>query len=198
MGRSFYSPKDSGLYMTALFEANESLVSTVLMTTSAAVAAARSIEALSGIKVEIKWVNDLYLNEKKICGILCEAFEACGRRFICIGIGINLFTKDFPEELAAIAGSLGVERDIKDELAARVFCELWRSYHTDERGDMLAYYKEHSLVIGKPIYFIEDGKKHFGVARDIDEFGHLCVTLEDGSEKILSSGEITLRLDKGE
>ena len=198
MGRSFYSPKDSGLYMTALFEASESPSDTVQLTTSAAAVTAMAIEELLQIRVDIKWVNDLYLGGKKICGILCESFEALGRRFAVVGIGINLSTVDFPSELADIAGSLGVDRDIRYDLAAKIFSLLWRSYHTADKGDIIAYYKERSIVIGKRIFFVEDGKKNFAKVLDIDVFGRLLVSLDNGGEKILSSGEITLRLDGGD
>ena len=63
---------------------------------------------------------------------------------------------------------------------------------------MIEYYREHSLVIGKRIVFFEDGKSCFGTARDVDEYGRLFVCLDNGDEKILSSGEITLRLDEGD
>lgn len=198
MGRSFYSPKDTGLYMTALFEASESPSDTVLLTTSAAAVTAMAIEELLRIRVDIKWVNDLYLNGKKICGILSESFEALGRRFAVVGIGINLSTVDFPSEIEDIAGSLGVGGDIRDDLAAKIFGLLWRSYHTTDKSEIIAYYKERSIVIGKRIFFVEDGKKHFARVLDIDEFGRLFVRLDNGGEKILSSGEITLRFDGGD
>ena len=196
MGRSFYSPADTGLYMTALLEAAEDLRDTVLITTTAAVATSRAIERLARISVGIKWVNDLYFNGKKICGILCESFEASGKRFVAVGVGVNLSTKDFPAELVNIAGSLGVRDDIRDDLAALIFGELWRAYHASDRGDVLAYYKARSVVINKNIVFFEDGRKYFGTATDIDGYGRLLVRLDGGGEKILSSGEITLRLDK--
>ena len=198
MGRSFYSPADTGLYMTAMFEATESVSDTVLLTTSAAVATARAIERLARISVGIKWVNDLYRNGKKICGILCESFEENGKRFVLVGVGVNLCTEDFPDELKGIAGSLGVKKDIRHELAANIFGELWNYYHTRDQSGMIEYYREHSLVIGKRIVFFEDGKSCFGTARDVDEYGRLFVCLDNGDEKILSSGEITLRLDEGD
>ena len=198
MGRSFYSPEDTGLYMTAMFEASENFCDTVLLTTAAAVATAKAIERLACISVGIKWVNDLYLDTKKICGILCESFEAFGKRFVAVGIGINLCTEDFPCELNGIAGSLGIKKDIRDDLAATIFGKLWHYYHTADKSDMIAYYKERSIVIGKRIFFFEGGNKYFGTAYDIDMYGRLWVHLDDGNEKTLSSGEITLRLDEGE
>ncbi len=198
MGRSFYSPADTGLYMTVLVEASDSLVDTVLLTTAAAVAVARAIENTAGTVVDIKWVNDLYLGGKKICGILCESFETGGKKYVAIGVGVNLYTEDFPAELADIAGSLGVMDDIRAELAADIFGSLWRFYCLGERADMLEYYRARSMVLGKRIVFYENGAEYFGEALDIDEYGRLTVRLDDGSKKILSSGEISLRTLNGE
>lgn len=198
LGRSFYSPANTGLYMTALFEISSSPSDTVFLTTAAAVAMAKAIEKCAGISVDIKWVNDLYLFGKKICGILCESFATGNRRYVAVGIGVNLYTEDFPEELSEIAASLCPERDVKYELASEVFGTLWRFYDTGDRTDMLEYYRAHSMVLDKRVVFYENEKAHFGVAESIDKDGRLCVALDDGSKKILSSGEITLRLDKGD
>ncbi len=196
LGRSFYSPESTGLYMTAVFEESCVIESSVLLTTAAAVSVARAIERLSGITVGIKWVNDLYLNEKKICGILCESFEACGKRFVSVGIGVNLCTEDFPAELSGIAGSLGINGELKYELAADIFGSLWSFCQDGSKAEMLEYYRAHSCVLGKKIIFYENGVPERAVAQRIDDFGRLEVILENGKAKILSSGEITLRLDK--
>lgn len=196
LGRSFYSPASTGLYMTAVFEASAAFESTVLLTTAAAVSVARAIERLAGITVGIKWVNDLYLNDKKICGILCESFEACGKRFVSLGIGVNLCTEDFPAEISGIAGSLGINGELKYDLAADIFGSLWRFYSEGDRAEMLEYYRAHSSVLGKKIVFYENGVQGRAVAQGIDDFGRLEVRLESGNIKKLSSGEITIRLDK--
>ena len=198
MGRSFYSPDNTGLYMTVLLEASHNMIDNVMLTTSASVAVCRAVEKLSGIRLSIKWVNDLYLNGKKICGILCESFEASGKRFLAVGVGVNISTADFPSEISDVAGSLGVSENIKNELAAEIFAELWRLYNTGDKSEMIDYYKERSIVLGKRIFFVENGVKQYAEAIDIDEYGRLAVRLDNGKEKILSSGEITVRLDVGE
>ena len=198
MGRSFYSPKQTGLYMTALFLASASPADNLLLTTAAAVSTARAIEKCAGIKVDIKWVNDLYLDGKKVCGILCESFEVGGVRYVSVGIGINLSTVDFPDELSSVASSLCVKEEIKTELAAEIFSSLWHFYCKGERDGMIEYYRAHSMVIGRKIVFYEGEDVCRATAVDVDEYGRLAVRLDSGEIKILSSGEITLRLDNGD
>ena len=194
MGRSFYSPSGTGLYMSLLTEAGADLADTVRMTTSAAVAVASAIEELCGIKVGIKWVNDIYLHGRKICGILCESFVCRdAKRYAVIGIGINLYTEDFPAELRDSAASLFPRSGSRDALAAAItrrLCEYWESPCD---GQMIEYYRERSVVLGKRVVFSEKGETLEGVAVSIDESGALRVRLDDGNEKILMGGEISLR-----
>ena len=193
MGRGFYSPAHTGLYMTALFEATESLVDTVFLTTAASVSVAKAIDKLTGTRTEIKWVNDIYLGGKKICGILCESYAAFSKRYVAVGVGVNLSTEDFPEELVGIADSLRPDRDIKYELAAEIFGGLYRAYLYGDKREMIEYYKERSFVLGKRVVFCENGVSACGVACDVDELGRLSIRLDDGNMKLLSSGEISLR-----
>ena len=107
-GKSFFSP-DTGLYMTVVFPVNCPISSQVTMTTRTACAVADAIEECTGKDVGIKWVNDIYTDGKKCCGILCEAvndYEQGRMKFIVIGIGINVYTKEWPDDLKDIAGSL--------------------------------------------------------------------------------------------
>ena len=111
MGRSFYSPASQGLYMSLLVSAKESVSDSLRLTTAASVAVARSIEEICGISVGIKWVNDLYLNGRKICGILCESFSGeDGKRYTVIGVGLNLYTEEFPRDIKNTAAALMPER----------------------------------------------------------------------------------------
>ena len=112
LGRDFYSPKNTGVYMTFLFSTNIKLSSAVSVTTATAVAVVRAIESLTKAKPMIKWVNDVYIGDKKACGILTEAvtdFETGSVQSIIIGIGINISTEEFPEELGGVATSLNTD-----------------------------------------------------------------------------------------
>ena len=197
MGRSFYSPASTGLYMSMLLKVTENTVNTVRLTTAAAVAVALSIEELCGISTEIKWVNDIYLDGRKICGILCESFLSCGERYAVIGIGVNLHTSDFPPDIRDRAASLNPREKIRNSLAAHIANTLWCFWENMSAPEIMEYYRRHSMVLGKNIVFSERGELFCGVAEYIDDNGALDVRLEDGSHRLLSSGEISLRLTDG-
>lgn len=197
LGRSFYSPAKTGLYMSLLLRAKESFADNVQLTAAAAVATARSIETLCGVQTKIKWVNDLYLGSKKVCGILCESFSCSdGDRYVVIGIGINLSTEDFPDELGNKATSLMQKRLRRDALAADIARRMIDYHTTPMHAEMIDYYRAHSSVLGKKVSFAEGGECYCGVAESIDEVGRLTVILADKSTKILSSGEISLKIDE--
>ena len=110
MGRSFYSPADSGLYLSLLLRPNVSAVEATRLTACAAVAVAETIEELSGRPAQIKWVNDIFVDGRKVCGILTEASVDCENgmmHYVIIGLGVNTRVPagDFPEELKGIAGA---------------------------------------------------------------------------------------------
>ena len=192
-GRSFFS--EGGLYMTLAVDCN--MADTVGLTTLAAVVTAEAVEELTGIRVGIKWVNDLYLNDKKVCGILCEKVkdpETDTHIGDIIGIGVNLNVKDFPQELQNIAGSLITENVTHCLLAAKITDKLLNELNTP--SDHISRYRERSLVLGKQITFEQNGVVQEGVASDITNDGGLVVQTADGSTEILTSGEITLRVKK--
>ena len=194
MGRSFYSPSRTGLYMSLAFEAQGGLSDTVGLTSAAAVAAVRAIRSVCGVETGIKWVNDIYLDGKKIAGILCESFFFEDKLFVIVGIGVNLATESFPEELADIAGSLNAESSLRRELADVICNEFFSLLALDENSQFMTEYKKHSVVLGKDVNFIENGVSYSGIAEDILDNGALVVLLDDGSRHTLASGEISLRL----
>ena len=196
MGRSFYSPEGVGLYLSLLLSAEREW-DPVGVTTAAAVATRRAIETVCTIGTDIKWVNDLYYHNKKVCGILAESFFAGERRSFVIGVGINLYTTDFPEELRDIAGGLLSEKKgLRSRLAAETARGLWMLIRQPDRTEIMADYRAHSMVLGRQITFSENGITRDGVAESIDENGHLTVRLTDGTRAELASGEISLRLTK--
>lgn len=190
-GRSFYS--EGGLYMTLALDVTGE--DTVELTTRAAVAVAEAIEELTGQKTGIKWVNDIYLDGRKICGILCEAIrdKTTGEiKAVAIGVGINLNVDTFPKELEGVAGSLtatGLKREL---LAAAVTQKLLEII--GGKQSVTDRYRERSIVIGQSIRYEINGAEFSATALDIDHVGGLIVQNEDGSIRTLSSGEITLRL----
>ena len=193
LGRSFFSPS-SGVYCSFLYPFRVSADRAVSVTGAAAVAVMRAIRACTGIKTEIKWVNDLYYEEKKVCGILAESLVgASAERMLVLGIGVNLRTREFPEELATIAR--GLESDVtRAELIAEIGRQLLPFLEDPENDTWLADYRAHSCVIGRPIEW-SDGTRHMrGLATGINDRGELETVDEDGHAHVLRTGEISVRL----
>ena len=195
-GKTFYSPKQAGIYMTLSFPSALPLYAAVSVTTASAVAVFLAIRDLTGTETEIKWVNDLYLHGKKICGILTEAisdFESGRAQHIMIGIGINSWTEEFPDGLRETACALYPKGVTRNQLVARIVDRLLEV--TANLGDesYLDLYRRHSMVLGREVVYVRDGETYTGRAVDIDEDGGLIVEDAEGERTVLNSGEITLR-----
>lgn len=186
-GRSFYS-SGGGLYMSLALKTDDIRIQK--LTILAAVATAQSIEKLTGKEVDIKWVNDIYLGGKKICGILCERVqnETNDKTLgVVIGIGVNLTVKDFPEEIKDIAANLGNIN--RNKLAREITKRITSLLSSNE--DFMEYYKSKSILLGKEVSYIQNGVIHNGTALDIDTTGALIVK-ENRETAILTSGDVTL------
>lgn len=186
-GRSFYS-SGGGLYMSLALKTDDIRIQK--LTILAAVATAQSIEKLTGKEVDIKWVNDIYLGGKKLCGILCERVqnETNDKTLgVVIGIGVNLTVKDFPKEIKDIAANLGNIN--RNKLAREITKRITSSLSSNE--DFMEYYKSKSILLGKEVSYIQNGVIHNGTALDIDTTGALIVK-ENGETAILTSGDVTL------
>ncbi len=197
LGRDFYSPKDTGLYFSYLFHPNKSLSDTVFITTAAAVSVVRAIEKISTLKPEIKWVNDVYLGGRKICGILTEAisdFESGVAQSVIVGIGINVNTADFPESIEKTAASLNDKSITRPKIAQALADEIIKVAHDLSAPDILEDYRAHSLVLGKKITYIKNGETFTAIADSIGDKGELIVKTPTGDHQTLSSGEISVRL----
>lgn len=195
LGRQFYSPKGKGLYMSFLLKNEFSDDGICLITAAASVAVCRAIEKAAGVSPSIKWVNDLYLDGKKICGILTEAVNGLqsGRiEHIIIGIGINCAEQDFPDEIKDIAGVLGNNTN-RSQLAAEIICEMSQICNMVLEKSFIDEYRKRSLVVGKQITVLGNPPET-AVAIDIDDFGGLVIRTDEGDIKTLSSGEISIRV----
>lgn len=197
-GRVFESPKDSGIYMSMILKPEEMLLKDpTLITAYAAVIVSDVIEGMMGKKVGIKWVNDLFLDGKKVCGILTEAvtnFESGQIEWIVLGIGINLTTSsdEFSEEVRKRAGSLiGKEVIIsRNELVARIFKEFILPNQQMTIEEIMSLYKEKSIILNKRV-IIQQGKEEVScIVKDIDSKGQLVIQTESGEIKTFNSGEI--------
>ena len=199
LGRAFYSPEHAGIYMSVILRPACAPEKASMITSLAAVAAARAVEKLSGADVRIKWVNDLYIGGRKICGILSEAgfgMEAGQLDYVVVGIGVNVRKMEFPPELREIAGSVGNETGCEPDrgrLTAEILNELEKAYGQLETGEFLEESRRRSNVIGRDVLVIRNGEQYPARATEIDDQGRLVVRTEKGTET-LGSGEVSLKL----
>lgn len=201
MGRSFYS-EGGGLYMSLLLKPDFPCHKAIHITTAAAVAVTRAIRHISGTDCQIKWVNDIFLNDRKICGILTEAKsgEDGGFEYAVLGIGLNLTLPEggFPTEIAHIAGALfeQMSDDTGSILAAEIVNEFYSLYRSGlNASDYIGEYRECSCIIGRDILVSKHigGEAFSAVAEFIDDDFRLSVKYPDGSRELLSSGEVSVK-----
>lgn len=200
MGRTFYSPQSSGIYFSIILRPKLSLEDSLLITTVTAVAVAQAIETVAGVKAGIKWVNDIYVGEKKVCGILTEAsinFESGSLEYAVVGIGINIETKDFPEDIKHIAGALFEEKPedspITSLLVAEVLNNMAKYMNNITDPEYLEAYRTRSFLIDRDIFVLKGKDTQNAKAIGIDEKARLVVQYEDGRTEALNSGEVSVR-----
>ena len=199
-GRRFFSPAYTGVYLSLVLRPQVHTGIAARITSLAAVAVARAIEKVTGTEVQIKWVNDLYLNGRKLGGILCEAsVEVESRRMeaVILGIGINVGRIVFPKELEGIATSLGNECGAevsRCQLIAEICNQLESLYPQLSTGEFLEECRSRSCVLGREVSVHRGGERYRAKAVDIDAEGRLVVETPEGT-RTLDSGEISLRLE---
>lgn len=202
-GRSFHSPAGCGLYLSALLRPTLPPEQLANFTAWAAVAVCDGVEATCGIRPQIKWTNDLVLNEKKLCGILTELVlnRATGvpdGLVVGIGINVNHRTEDFSEEIRSMATSLSMElgRPVdRTRLAAEVIRALDRIYarFPAEKADCLERYRADCLTVGKAVRLITPTTSRDAVATGIDDDFRLLVAFPDGTQSAIETGEVSVR-----
>ncbi|MBQ9898793.1 MAG: biotin--[Ruminococcus sp.] len=200
LGRTFVSPAGTGVYMSVIVRPDFGLDVASMITSAAAVAAARAVEKLSGADVQIKWVNDLYMNGRKICGILTEAslgMEMSSLDYAVIGIGVNVRSvrSDFDSELQSVATSIEDETGLKldrSALCAEILNELEVCLGQVADRSFLPEYRRRELLTGHEITASVGGQTMSGLATGVDDNANLIVQLPDGTERHLSSGEASL------
>ena len=202
LSRSFSSPA-GGLYMSLILEPGMlPFLGTDFVTPFTGIVVCEAIEEVTGKKPGIKWVNDLLLDGRKICGILAEAVTGpeSGRvDRIVVGIGVNLHARpeDFPPEIRDIAASVDPDRKIpglRNRLAAAILNRMLDSGASMSRQDILENYKRHLMMLGKAVTVMQGKESFQATAMDLDPDGHLIVKKENGEISSLSSGEIRIRL----
>ncbi len=190
-GKSFFSPRSSGLYLSLAVDTDSPDFNFTGVTCAVAVAVARAIEKLTDLKPQIKWVNDIYIGGKKVCGILAQAVNENGRiKKLVIGVGVNITTANFPDEIQAVAGSLNAEID-RNILAAEITNNIY-GLIAKNPAEYIEEYREKSNVIGREIVYLQNNNAYRAKAIGIDEKGGLIIE-SGGKITTLTSGEISLK-----
>ncbi len=197
--RSFISQK-GGVYLSILIRPKVQGFDATLITSATAVAVSDAINKISGKETQIKWVNDIYLENKKVCGILCESvFNADGKiPYIIVGIGVNLFKpqNDFPNEIKDIATYIFEKEDIniKEKFISILLDYFFKFIDDLENKTFLQKYREKNLVLGKEICVTCGDDKKIARAIDIDDQCRLLIEFPNKVKKTLCSGEVTIKI----
>lgn len=200
LGRSFHSPAGSGIYMSVLLRPNCKPEQLMHLTCAVAVAVCRAIEITTGFRPQIKWVNDIVWQGKKLGGILTAlCVGAAGTvDWAIVGIGINCAATAFPKELEGIATSLASVTEVPVDRYA-LCAELVRQLEYMNRDlqqkqcDYMAFYRQNCVVIGKNVHLIRGDEIRSATVLDVDDQGALTVRLQDGQITTINSGEVSLR-----
>ncbi len=203
-GRTFFSPQGTGVYFSLLLRPKGVLAQQGTgLTAMAAVAMCEAVKELSGKPTGIKWVNDIYVNGKKVCGILTEAsmgLESGRLDYVILGVGVNVYPPEtgFPESLIDKAGVVfdEMQDDMKNRLIA-LFLENFGAYYLKQsEKSYIEKYKEYSLVTGKQIQVLSEYGKREAYVLGIDDDCRLLVEYENGERATLSCGEISIAFTK--
>lgn len=208
LGRSFSSPH-GGIYLSLVLRPQAKTEAALMITAASAVATALAIEETTGIHCGIKWVNDLYKDGRKVTGILTEGvmdMDSGRLSAVVVGIGINFCTQksDFPEEIQQTAGSLyagpsqvpsGVSQN---ELVARLVRHLLEFSRKLPQAVFLPEYRARNMLMGQEVVTIRGGRvQGRGVVTGIDDQARLLLRHSDGSEEVVGTGEVSVRLSCG-
>ncbi len=193
MGRSFFSPAGCGLYISFLFRPDIPAENVYLLTTTAAVAVCETVERFSGKEASIKWVNDVLVADKKVCGILTEgAFNENGAlSYAVVGIGINLFPPEggFPADLESKAGAVfTTKKDCLEELTADLILRFLRLL----KEDCYDRYVMRSIIRGRTISLLRDGQERQAVVLGLDDKCRLLVRYQNGEQELIECGEVSV------
>lgn len=208
LARKFESPDGTGAYLSILLRPQLQVSDINCITLMTAVVVADTVEELCSVRPAIKWTNDVYLNGKKLCGILTECSiegESGAVEYVVVGIGINLgqVTGDFPEEIRSIATSVFQETGVRisrADYAATLLKNFERYFYgqkfPENKASFLEQYRKDLFFLGQEVNVVGMTEQYTAVALDIDEEGRLLVRTKDGSVKALNSGEISIRMQK--
>ena len=200
MGRSFYSPNGTGIYFSLLLYPEFSAEKSLFLTVMAAVSVAEAVMKYNKNDVKIKWVNDIYIDGKKVCGILTEGAINSDKMldYAVVGIGINVIAPEngFPEDIKNIATAIfpgKTEDNIKEKIVADIVNRFFKMYYGIDT-DYVKRYKDYSYLTGKEINIISGDTVRPATVIDITDDCHLLVKNEKGEIEEISSGDVSVRL----
>ena len=199
LNREFYSPKNKGIYLSVLLRPNIELKNASKITAFCGICVAKAIESLASVKVGIKWVNDLFINGKKVGGILTESAingETRSLDYVVIGIGVNVFDDEYPDFIKDIATNIEKESGAivnKNELIAKIVNNLFDVENAVSNNSFLKEYKQRQIILNKQIKVVSLNDEFYGVAIDIDENGNLIVN-NNGTVQTISAGDVSIKI----
>ena len=203
MGRSFFSPAGTGLYLSLLLRPTTwEPARAAQLTAAAAAAMCEAIREVTGKEPGIKWVNDLLLDGKKVCGILTEAsfsMESGVLEYAVLGLGVNVYPPEggFPKELGEIAGAVldTPGEDVRNRLAGEFLNRFLEGYAHPEDRSFLEIYRRRSVAVGREVTVLSGGHERRAFAFGVDDDCRLLVRYDNGTEQALSYGEIRIAID---
>ena len=199
MGRSFSSRANSGIYMSLLYFTDKPLCNAVSITTATAAVVATEIEKTLGSPMRIKWVNDIYNDRGKVCGILVESVPVAKNVFgVIVGIGINIGEDNFPEELRGIAASIGDISGREEEIVCGIVRSLLKHAASPEDRGYMAEYRKRLMMVGERVDLLSCGEiVDAGTVAGVDDDGGLLFVPNGKDEAVvIRSGEISVRVKK--
>lgn len=204
-GRNFYSPETAGIYTSLLLRPKLTMEQIEKLTPLAAVAVCEVLEEIAGCRLQIKWVNDIYREGRKICGILAQAspiFTDGIPDYVVMGIGINLFPPQggFPQEIRDVAGSLWNETVSDPLIREKIIGRLWRRfyefYQDPDDASFVDTYREHMMLLGEEViaYDGADGSERVAILTGLtDDYALLLQFEGEDAPAEVRTGEIRIR-----
>lgn len=197
-GRTWISPENAGIYFSIVLRPKINVQFFPLITFVGAIAVFESLQELYNLKPDIKWANDVLVDDRKICGILAETTETAKGPAVILGIGINLSSSNFPSELKDSATSIETELGslpVYDELLEALISRLTEFYMTlsgegGARRIREEWAKRSSYAFGKRVSVSLGAASIFGTTCGIEENGALRIVLKNGEVQIIQSGEV--------
>lgn len=200
MGRSFLSPEGKGIYFSALIRPNVPPNELMHLTCAVGVAMCDAVEAATGLRPRIKWINDLVIGKRKLGGILTELSLNPKTGLVdhaVLGIGINCgqTRSDFDESIRDMATSLSIAtgKPVSRELVAAEMIRALASMELSQRESLMERYSQDCITLGQSIQVLRSDTVRPGTAIGITPDGALIVRYDSGETEAVSSGEVSVR-----